>query len=109
LITEDSLDKVLEWLAKSAVPAAKARAERVYIEEYRKTLKALLMKKSAATSVNAQEVEAYAHPDYKMHLEALREAVEADEKFRWLMVTAEAKIRVWQSQNANARAMEKVT
>jgi 3-methyladenine DNA glycosylase Mpg len=66
------------------------------------------MSKSTATSVAAQEVEAYAHPEYRQHLEALRIAIEADEKYRWRFAVAQARIDLYRTQQANHRAMEKV-
>ena len=111
MISDDTIEKILDWRSKTAIAGPKARAERIYIEEYRKTLKAILMKKAMAAtpgmSAVSAEMEAYAHPEYKMHLEALREAVEADEKYRWLQVTADVKIECWRTQQANHRAMEK--
>jgi hypothetical protein len=108
MIGDETLEKVLEWLSKSAIPASKARAERIYLEEYRKSLKALIMCKSTADSVAAKEVEAYANSEYRQHLEAIRIAVEADEKFRWMLTTAQVKVEVWRSEQANSRAAERV-
>jgi hypothetical protein len=91
---------------------AKAKADRIYCDEYRKTLKAQLMKDAMVgkheTAV-AQEREAYAHPDYKQHLLAIKEAVEAEEKLRWLLIAAEARIEVYRTQSANNRALDRVT
>lgn len=109
MISDAEIEKVLDWLTKSAGVAAKARAEREYICEYRKSLKAILMKKSGKESVAAQEVEAYAHAEYREHLEAVRMAVEADEKYRWLQVAAEAKIGLYRTEQATIRAQEKIT
>jgi hypothetical protein len=111
MISDDDVDRALNWLVSNADKAAQARAERVYVEEYRKTLKAKLMIEAAqagAGSVAAQEVMAYAHPNYKAHLEAIKEAVEVDERFRWLQVTAEARIEAWRTASSNARAQGKV-
>jgi hypothetical protein len=108
VIHEAEIEKALEWLVKNATPAAQARANRVYVEEYSKPLRAMLMKKSGEQSIGGQEREAYAHPDYIAHLEALKVAVEEDEKMRWLQKTAEAKIECWRSEQANMRAQGKV-
>jgi len=67
------------------------------------------MKKSLETAVNAQEREALSSEEYITHLKALRAAVEAEETFRWEMVSAQARIEVWRSQEASARFLEKVT
>ena len=86
---------------------AKAKAERVYMEEYRKSLKAILMKASGKTSAAAQEVEAYSHTDYIKHLAGLQAAVEAEEALRWQMVATEAAVEVWRSQEASNRMIDK--
>jgi hypothetical protein len=96
--------KAVDFIRDSALPLAQAKANRVYCEEYRKTLKAKLMKGCGLDAIGAQEREAYAHPDYAAHLEALREAVAEEEKLRWQMVAAQARVEVWRSQESSARA-----
>ena len=59
---------------------AQAKANRVYMEEYRKTLKAILMKQSGAKSSAEQERDAYSHQQYEAHLLGLQAAVEAEER-----------------------------
>jgi ABC-type phosphate transport system auxiliary subunit len=108
VITDEEIEKCLDWLTRSAVPAAKARAEREYIEQYRKSLKAILEGKSDAKTVAEREAFAYSHKEYRDHLEALRIAIEADEKFRWLQVAAECKIELFRTQAANSRAQGKI-
>jgi len=102
--------KALEDIARSAPAYAKAKAERIYVEEYRKTLKATLMQEAESQghkTAAAQEREAYAHPNYGLHLEALRDAVEAEETLRWRMVAAEAAVEVWRSMEASNRRMDR--
>lgn len=99
-------EKSLEYIFKNSKPYAKAKAERIYLEEWRKSKKALLMKQALAAgfeAANAQEREAYADPDYRMVLEALKTAIEAEESIRWGLVAAEAAIEVWRSKEASAR------
>jgi hypothetical protein len=88
---------------------AEAKGHRVYLEEYRKSLKARLMKSSGVEAIGAQEREAYAHPDYVAHLEGLRAAVEQEECLRWRLVSAQAAIEVWRSTNASNRAIDRAT
>ena len=102
--------KALEDIARSAPAYAKAKAERIYVEEYRKTLKAMLMQEAESGGHKAsvtQEREAYASPRYAVHLEALRDAVEAEETLRWRMVAAEAAVEVWRSMEASNRRMDR--
>lgn len=97
----------LDFLRDNAIKLAQAKANRVYVEEFRKTLKARLMKSSGQEAIGAQEREAYAHDSYAQHLLALQSAVEEEEALRWLMVAAQAKIDVWRSLNASNRAIDR--
>ena len=92
-------------------PYASAKAKRVYIEEYKKSLLALLMKAAerlGATSVSAQEREALSKPAYLEHLSALQIAVEDEEAQRFEIKRIEMEIEVWRTQQANER-MERKT
>lgn len=104
MISEEDVEAAVEWLRSNARAAGQAKAERVYCEEYRKTVKAQLMAEKSGEPIGAQERHAYAHPSYAAHLQAIREAVQKDESMRWLMVAAEAKIEAWRTQQANQRA-----
>jgi len=103
-ITDDEIDKALDYLRDNARDAAQAKADRVYVEEYRKVMKAVLMKEHGQLSAVLQEREAYADPRYLQHLEAIREAVQADEHHRFLRGAADAKIEAWRTQSSNSRA-----
>lgn len=102
--------KALDFIRDNAPLYAKAKAERIYLEEFRKSKKALLMRAAEIDghkSAVAQEREAYAHPEYMQLLEALQLAVEEEEKFRWMFVGAQAKVEVWRTIEANRRAEAK--
>jgi hypothetical protein len=96
----------IEFIFKHGRRFAQAKAERTYLEEYRKSKKAMLMKEAETwghkTSA-AQEREAYAHEAYIALLEGLRDAVAVEEELRWGLVAAQARIDVWRSQEASAR------
>lgn len=100
-------ESYLKLIADTAPRLAKAKAARVYLEEYRKSLKAILMKESAAKSAVLQEADAYSNDAYLKHLDALKEAVHGEEALRWRMVEAQAAIEVWRSREASNRAMDK--
>ena len=107
-VSEHDISLALDWLVANAGPAAKARAEREYLSEWRKSKKAILMAQSELKTVSERETYAYSHPEYIAVLEGYRAAVEADERFRWLQVAADTKIQVWRSENANQRIQAKV-
>lgn len=97
----------IEYIFKHGKRYAQAKANRIYCEEYRKSLKAIIMKRSLENAVNAQEREAYSDPEYIQLLQALKEAVEIEEEIRWGLVAAQARIEVYRTQSANERAMDR--
>jgi len=99
--------KCLDFIRDNAAKYAQAKANRVYCEEFRKTLKSQLMKRHIDSPVTAQEREAYADEAYASHLEALQAAVAEEERLRWLIECARLKVSVWQSLGANQRAEAK--
>ena len=101
--------KALDFIRDNASEYAQAKANVVYMTEYRKTVKATLMASSSERTESAKETYAYSHPEYKAHLIALEQSVLKCEKLRWLMVGAEAKIEVWKSLEATARAEGRAT
>jgi hypothetical protein len=108
--SEISIFKALDFIRDNAPKYAKAKSERVYLEEFRKSKKAMLMQEAEINghkSAVAQEREAYAHKDYMALLDGLRVAVEQEESLRWLIVGAQAKIEVWRTIEANRRAEAK--
>lgn len=101
--------KVLDFIRDNAQPYAQAKANLLYLTEFRKTKKALLMIESDAKTESGKESYAYAHDEYIEHLKALAMALQESERLRWLMVGAEAKIEVWRSLEASARLEIKST
>lgn len=78
-------------------------------EEFRKSLKAQLMKASAENSVAAQEREAYSDETYIAHLQGLQAAVQQEETLRWRLVASQAAIEIWRSQEASNRNIDRAT
>jgi hypothetical protein len=92
-----------------AKPYAKAKSTRMYLEEFRKSKKALLMAQSIETTIGGQERDAYSHPEYQSLLRDIETAVEQEETLRWELIAAQARIDVWRTQQANARMEVRVT
>lgn len=105
MITDEEAEAAAEFIRDSAAKFGKYRAERIYLEEYRKTQKALLMNEAAGTD-KTREAKAYAHPDYVTNLEGIRAAREIEERLRWKLVAAQARIEIWRSQGANNRQQD---
>jgi hypothetical protein len=110
-VTEQDISpfKALDFIRDNAQAYAQAKANVVYMTEYRKTIKAMLMASSSEKTESAKETYAYSHDHYKSHLLALQQAVAEAERLRWLMIAAEAKIEVWRSLESSARAEGKST
>jgi len=101
--------KAIQFLIDTAPLYAKAKSDRMYLEEFRKSRKAQLMSQAGTEVLGKQEVYAYAHADYVGILEGIRQAVEKEEKYRWLMTAAQARIEVWRTEQYSARMEMKAT
>jgi hypothetical protein len=101
--------KAIQYLIDTAPLYAKAKADRMYLEEFRKSRKAQLMSQAGTEVLGKQEVYAYAHEDYVGILEGIRQAVELEERYRWLMTAAQARIEVWRTEQYSARMEVKAT
>lgn len=108
-MSERDPHKAVDYIIANASKFAQARANRVYLEEFRKSKKAMLMKQSSESSAVAQERDAYAHPEYLGLLDGLRQAVEIEEKLRWDLIAAQARVEVWRTEQATARAEGRAT
>jgi len=104
MINEQDVEKAVDYLRESSNESAMATANRKYLDEFRKSLKSLIMKDHLDKPVTAQEREAYSDDRYLKHLEALRDAIHQDERHKFKRQAAEAKIMAWQTQSANMRA-----
>ena len=102
-------NEAVDALIKMAPLYAQAKAERIYLEEFRKSKKALLMQLHNDKPIGAQEREAYAHPEYIGLLAALQVAVEKEENLRWMMTAATTRVEVWRSQEASNRQQDRAT
>jgi hypothetical protein len=101
--------KAIQYLIDTAPLYAKAKADRMFLEEFRKSRKAQLASQAGTEVLGKQETFAYAHPEYIQILEGIREAVEKEETYRWMMTAAQAKIEVWRTQQYSARLEVKAT
>ena len=104
--------KAVEFIIENSAKYAKAKANRIYLSEFRKSKKALLMKEAMQNRIdaaNAQEREAYSHPEYIKLLEALAEAIEEEEKLSWMLEAAKIKADIYKTESFNNRRQERVT
>ena len=103
MITDAQAEAAADWLRDNAQRIAQDRANRITLEEGRKSLKAALMSEHLDKPVSAQEREAYASDRYRAYLDGLKEAIERDETNKMHVMAANARISVWQTASANQR------
>jgi len=101
--------KAIQFIIDTAPLYAKAKADRMYLEEFRKSKHAQLKSLAGTEVLGKQDTFAYAHPEYVGILEGIKQAVETEERYRWLMTAAQARISVWQTEQYNARLEIKAT
>lgn len=102
----------VDYMIAKSKHYAVAEANKIYMEELRKTVKAEQMieaEQAGHKTAAMQEREAYASPRYQQHLLALQAAVEVREELRWMLIAAQARIEVWRSQEASNRAEGRAT
>ena len=102
-MTEIDPQKAVDYLRDNAEKYAEAKASRVYLEEFRKSKKSLLMLQSDEKTQAGKEAYAYAHDEYIALLDGLKVAIEVEETVKWQMIAAQARIEVWRTQQANNR------
>lgn len=101
--------EAMDFIRNNAESLGMLKAQMIYMQEKRKTVKAMLMRSSLDKTETAKESYAYAHPDYAKHLDEMRDAIAEYETLRILMVAAEAKLEAWRSLEATARNEIKFT
>jgi hypothetical protein len=99
----------VEFILKNATSYAQAKGTRIYIENFLRSKKSLLMAQSDAKTVADREAYAYAHPEYIELLAGLRAAVEQEEGIKWKLTAAQATVEIWRTQSANNRQQDRAT
>lgn len=104
-------EEAAQTIRDKAPAYGEAKAQRVYLDEFRKSKKALLMKNALEMgyeAANAQEREAYADPAYLQLLKGLAAAIEKEETLRWEIEAARLDIEIWRTKEATNRMQDRV-
>ena len=97
-------------IRNKAAAYGEAKAQRVYLDEFRKAKRALLMKDALTMgfeAANAQEREAYADPEYHTLLKGLAAAIAQEETLRWEIEAARLDIEIWRTREATNRLQDR--
>ena len=101
---EQSVERSLHWMMENSSKLAQSVANRKYLEDFKKVQISILFSQSPEDTVAAKEAWAYAHPDYRKVIEGLKVATEEEVELKHHFTTAEARIEVWRTMQANSRA-----
>ena len=102
-MSEERLQQIREVSRKYAA----AKADRVYLEHYRKSKRAQLMKQAELAgekTAAAQEREAYADAEYIELLKGLQAATQIEAELYWELRITEMRFEAWRTKQATARA-----
>ena len=102
-----SVEQAITFIRDKSVEYAKAKSDRVLLEQFRKSKKAMLMQEAGTQGMKAgheREAYAYAHDDYVEILKGLSVAVEKEETLRYQIKAAELRFEMWRTQEASNRA-----
>lgn len=105
-ITQNDVERALEFLATSAKEYAEAKGRRVWLEGRLGVVKASEQSDARAQGLNGTDSEVHARKSdaYQKCLDELRDAVTAEETMRAYRIAAEARIEVWRSLESSRRA-----
>jgi len=101
--------EAINFMIKNSDAYALAKAQVVYLTEYRKTVKSQGILRSLKTTVVEKEADAYTTVEYKTCVEGLKEAVAEAERLRWMLVAAQARVDVYRTQEASNRNIDRNT
>lgn len=105
MLSEEDIDRALEYLRDTAKPAAVARSQAKVLEKYVGVVAAQQAQaRMGKGSVSAAQDAAKASPEYREALDAWAEAVRMDSEYTMLREAAAARIEAWRSMEATRRA-----
>lgn len=105
-LPDDFLQELFDEMETGAQAYAKAAALAEGLREDRKVTKNMLMLVAEAEgthTITKQERFAYTHPSYRIIIDQLKGAIEAEALTRYKMKMFELRFEAWRSLNSNAR------
>ena len=105
MISEEEVEKCLDFKRDMAALVAQALHDRTQLDNFKKPkLSLLFFKAPSHFKIGEKEHWAYAHEEYQELVNGLAAAVQEHERLRQLISAADAKIEVWRTIQANHRA-----
>lgn len=107
-VSEKNVSDALHYLADDPHPLAVAQFNLAKAEANTKAAYAKAFLGSNETTVDAKKASAEVHPDHKAARETEAEAILEMERHRRRVKAAESLLEIWRTENANARAAERI-
>jgi len=108
MITDDDIQRAFDFLRDSAPKIANARYEKVRTEELRKVIWSEIRQGLETGPQAERDAYAYAHPDYRSHIEIMATAAGAFSLLHAQREAAIARIDAWRTVSANERGAARV-
>lgn len=107
-MSDEAAEEALNFLNDNANKAGLAKAQMIYMENYRKTVLARLKRASTEKTDAGRDTEARAHKDYEEICVAQYQAIVEYEQLFWKRTAAEATLEAWRTRSANQRGAGKM-
>ena len=106
MLTDEQVEKALDYLRDSAPKAAVARSQAKTLEKYLGIVEAKCKAMATADGMSnaASQDWARSSDDYKTALDGWMEAVRQDAEFTMLREAASSRIEAWRTMSSNERA-----
>lgn len=108
IVSEDNVSKALTYLAHDPHPLAEAKFRLTQAENKTRETYAELLLASNQDTVSAKQASVECHPDYRRAKEAEAECLFDVERHKSRSNAAAMLVEVWRTENANARAAERI-
>lgn len=103
MVSEQEATLAIDFVRDNAPIYAKAKAERVYIENFLKVVKAREMANSDKKTLGDREIDAYMSTEYESQLVAMRNAVYTEEKLKYQIEAEKLRFEHWKIELFNNR------
>lgn len=107
-MSEINPHEAVDFIYLNAPKLGEAKGKRVYLEEFRKSKKAMLILECSDSGVQAKESYAYAHPEFKEVIDGIRVATTEEITLQWQLEAAKLRVQIFQTESANNRAVDRV-
>jgi hypothetical protein len=108
MISDEDIERALDYLRDSAKQAAVARAQAKTLEKYLGVVEAQQKSMARGLSNAAAQDQARSSPEYKAAIDGWEEAVRRDSEYTMLREAAAARIEAWRTMCSNARGERKL-